>query len=299
MSDKSSVSAVMFVYNEAEFIGEQLESILRQSTLPDKVIVVDDQSTDNTKDIVEKYIHIHPQMIEYYYNPVKGKVNALELGLSKVKTDYYFVCAGDDILSKDYVEINLQLLHQKGIEFIYNSFREFYQPYVERELPQSGNESIQEFRFNELLLGNQVHGYIFASSKIINILCPLAENLPFEDWYIAFKLCKIYGSCPKNLQPTFLYRKHTGSDSANFQHSKEKFIFLIQRDKNLFQFMLKDPVFSESEKKLFRQKVLLFENMLSYNPIKMLQILGSRHLSGREKFKSVFYPFIKKMKYRN
>lgn len=292
-----TVSAVLFVYNEEAFIAEMLDSILKQSIPVEEIIIIDDQSTDNTKEIIERY---KPGAnITYCYNPEKGKVPALNLGLSQVKTDYYFVCAGDDILSKDYVKINLELLQRNNFKFLYNSFREFYQPYADKTLPEKGgHENVHQYTFGELLTGNKVHGYIFASSEVIKVLYPLTQGLPFEDWYIAFKLCKVYGSCPKNMQPTFLYRKHTGSDSANFQRNREKFIFLIRRDRNLFQFMLQDAVFSENEKRLFRQKMLLFENMLSYNPLKVLQIIGSRHFNGREKFKSVFYPFIKRMKYK-
>lgn len=49
------VSVVIPAYNEERYIGECLESLMRQTVKPDEIIVVDNNSTDNTVNIAKKY----------------------------------------------------------------------------------------------------------------------------------------------------------------------------------------------------------------------------------------------------
>ena len=57
----------MATYNGERFIVEQMESIRKQSLLPDEVLIFDDGSKDKTVEIVEKYICffiIFPQSLD-------------------------------------------------------------------------------------------------------------------------------------------------------------------------------------------------------------------------------------------
>ena len=49
------VSIITPTYNCAEFIGETIDSVQSQTYISWEMIIVDDCSTDNTKEIVEKY----------------------------------------------------------------------------------------------------------------------------------------------------------------------------------------------------------------------------------------------------
>ena len=59
-------------YNEEQFIGLTLDSLVNQTILPSKIIVVDDNSTDATSEIVQSYFGKHPYIslvkILYYHN---------------------------------------------------------------------------------------------------------------------------------------------------------------------------------------------------------------------------------------
>jgi glycosyltransferase involved in cell wall biosynthesis len=54
--NKNLVSIVMPTYNRAHLIGKAIDSILKQSHNNWELIVVDNQSTDNTRDIVESFV---------------------------------------------------------------------------------------------------------------------------------------------------------------------------------------------------------------------------------------------------
>ena len=55
MYEKGLVSIIMPSYNTAAFIGESIESVLKQTYTKWELLIVDDCSTDNTEEIVKQY----------------------------------------------------------------------------------------------------------------------------------------------------------------------------------------------------------------------------------------------------
>ncbi len=56
------ISVAMATYNGEKYIYQQLESILNQSMAVDEIIVVDDNSSDKTIEIIEKLVNIRPHI---------------------------------------------------------------------------------------------------------------------------------------------------------------------------------------------------------------------------------------------
>jgi len=53
---KSLVSIIIPVYNSTRFISRAIESVLNQAYYNTEIIIVDDGSTDKTKDIIDEFI---------------------------------------------------------------------------------------------------------------------------------------------------------------------------------------------------------------------------------------------------
>lgn len=99
-------------HNEEEFLGTTLESIVHQSLLPKKVVVVNDHSTDSTADIIAHYEATFP-FIEsihtassHLHLPGSKVVNAFLAGLATLDDSYDFVVKldADLILPPAYFE---------------------------------------------------------------------------------------------------------------------------------------------------------------------------------------------------
>ncbi len=99
-----TIGVVLTTYNGESFIEEQLDSILAQTVAPDLIVVVDDQSTDKTPDIVRAYA-LKWDKIKFYQNKKNlGWVKNFEKGISLCDTDYIALSDQDDIWFTNKIE---------------------------------------------------------------------------------------------------------------------------------------------------------------------------------------------------
>lgn len=94
--DGPKLSVIMPNYNHAHYIGEALEAILGQSFKPSEVIVVDDASTDDSVNVIEKFVKRDPtvRLFKNEYN--MGVLSSLNRGLQYASGDYIYFTAADD-----------------------------------------------------------------------------------------------------------------------------------------------------------------------------------------------------------
>ncbi|WP_179339978.1 glycosyltransferase family 2 protein [Winogradskyella ludwigii] len=99
-------------HNEEDYIGKTLESLVQQTLLPKAVIVVNDNSTDQTQRICEDYASTHPYISvlnstsSNKHLPGSKIINAFNKGLAVLDNDYDIICKfdADLIFPKDYLE---------------------------------------------------------------------------------------------------------------------------------------------------------------------------------------------------
>ncbi|HSP41119.1 MAG TPA: glycosyltransferase family A protein [Gillisia sp.] len=104
---------VIPAFNEAQFIGRTLESLTQQSLLPEKVVIVNDGSTDDTELIVTEFCRKHP-FISLVQNDTEGGlhapgskvIKAFNEGYKHLDGDYDIICKFDSdlIFPQNYLE---------------------------------------------------------------------------------------------------------------------------------------------------------------------------------------------------
>lgn len=87
------VTIVIPSYNRADYIAETIESVLAQTYPSIEVIVIDDGSTDNTKEIVERYV---PQ-VQYVYQENAERGASRNHGLRLAQGEYISFLDSDDL----------------------------------------------------------------------------------------------------------------------------------------------------------------------------------------------------------
>jgi len=80
------VSVIIPTYNCARYIPEAIESVLNQTYKDFEIIVVDDGSTDNTKEVLNRYII--ENLIKYIYQNNQGPGAARNTGIKAAKGEY-------------------------------------------------------------------------------------------------------------------------------------------------------------------------------------------------------------------
>ena len=101
------ISTVIPVYNTEEYLEKCINSIIKQ-TIGFKnieLIIVNDGSPDNSKDIIEKYQKKY-ENIKYIYKENGGQASARNLGLKEATGEYISFVDSDDWIDKDmYLEL--------------------------------------------------------------------------------------------------------------------------------------------------------------------------------------------------
>lgn len=105
-------SIIIPLYNRPQEIDELLHTLTQQTYLQFEVIVIEDGSTLDAKDIVDSYadrLDIH-----YYFKENGGQGFARNFGFERAKGDYFVVFDSDCLIPIDYLEIvkNYLLEHQ-------------------------------------------------------------------------------------------------------------------------------------------------------------------------------------------
>lgn len=103
----TGVTVVITNYNYAGYVNEAIESCRRQ-TVPVAVVVVDDGSTDNSRDVLARW-HDTPN-VQTLFGDNQGVAAARNAGIAHAETDYIVCLDADDRLHPDYCRVLSQAL---------------------------------------------------------------------------------------------------------------------------------------------------------------------------------------------
>ncbi len=101
----------MAAYNGGAYLAEQLQSIFDQSVVPNEIVICDDGSTDDTREILESFRERYPDVIRVYRNERNlGVSGNFEKAISLAAGDFIFLSDQDDVWHPEKVERLLGLL---------------------------------------------------------------------------------------------------------------------------------------------------------------------------------------------
>ncbi len=138
MAEKNTISVVMTTYNGEKYVEAQLQSILRQTRLPDELIVMDDCSTDQTPAIVERLIKARPDIACRLVRNEKNmgwRANFVS-GFHLAKGDLIFCADQDDIWMENKLELmENEMLRHPEILVLACNLEPFYEENAVRLAP--------------------------------------------------------------------------------------------------------------------------------------------------------------------
>ncbi len=118
MAENTAISVVIPVYNEAVTVGQVIRRVL-ECDFETEVIVVDDASTDGTREFL-KHLE-HPQVHCFYHSTNRGKGAALRLGFVAARNPFVIVQDADlEYDPKDYRNVLAPLVDGRA-DMVYGS----------------------------------------------------------------------------------------------------------------------------------------------------------------------------------
>ena len=99
MSNNIKITVITPTFNRANLISKTIESILSQTYKNFEYYILDDGSTDNTKEVVEPYLK--DKRVKYLYHENSGEPDTVNWGWNLAKGEYFTQINSDDLVHKD------------------------------------------------------------------------------------------------------------------------------------------------------------------------------------------------------
>lgn len=100
------ISVIIPTYNRARFLGRAIESVMAQSYRDFEVIVIDDGSTDSTREVVGAF----STDVWYYYQENSGFSASRNRGIALARGEYITFLDSDDVLLEDALQLGVEVL---------------------------------------------------------------------------------------------------------------------------------------------------------------------------------------------
>jgi len=114
----------MPVYNEENYIGEAIESLLSQTYKDFILIISDNGSTDRTPEICKHYVDKDKRIVFVRHAQNKGGFFNFKYILDRANTPFFMRCNGHDKWDPQFVEKLLSLIQKEDLILIYPQTRE-------------------------------------------------------------------------------------------------------------------------------------------------------------------------------
>lgn len=218
------VSIIMPSYNTALYIGETIESVLAQSYTNWELIIVDDDSTDNTDEVVNRFLS--DSRIIYLKNEKNcGAAVSRNRALQNANGKWIAFLDSDDLWKPNKLERQLKYMKDNGYRFSYTDYIEIDEKSVPNGKHISGPQRITERgMYNYCWMGCLTVIYDAEEVGLVQIE-DIKKNNDYAMWLKVSKKADCY-----LLNETLaMYRKRTGSIS------NQSYITMIKWHYKLFR----------------------------------------------------------------
>ena len=108
-----SISVLVPSYNHAPFVERTLRSIFAQTQAPEKLIVIDDGSKDESAQIIERTLRDCPFPNEFIKQTNRGLSATLNDGFARLNNQYFAYLGSDDVWLPTFLEKRIKTLEQR------------------------------------------------------------------------------------------------------------------------------------------------------------------------------------------
>jgi glycosyltransferase involved in cell wall biosynthesis len=255
------VSIIIPCYNDAQYIEQSVHSALNQTYPFKEIIIVDDGSNAETKEVLKK---LEPQVTKLITQENKGQSTARNVGIREARGEYVLVLDSDDFFESTFCE--------KAVKaFLQNNYIKIVTCYSNL-LFEDGSSCIYRHRggaINKFLYSNNALGSALFKKKDWDYCGGYDESMinGFEDWEFYIRLLKKEGIAEVIKEPLYNYRKRGNTTTSRANKGKYdllKYIYIKHQELyvdnfNLFVDHLLNKIEREEKEKIKNTQRLEFK----------------------------------------
>ena len=207
------ISVVMPVYNREQYLRESIESILNQTFADFEFIIVDDQSTDSSWQIIQEYANKDKRIVAVKNTGKKGCYPARNCGHRLAKGKYIAVMDSDDIALPQRLQTQFEFLEKNSnVSFCSAWLKNFEASDDIITLPTTHKE-IRDTLFFNCCFSNGVA--MFKNDPSIEYATDFNCSEDYDLWCRKIDLFQ-FANIPKVL---LLYRRHSSQTDGVLQNN--------------------------------------------------------------------------------
>lgn len=195
MKEEILISVVIPTYNRSDYLIEALNSVINQTYKNIEIIIVDDGSKDNTKEIVNNYIELNKtKNIRYYYKDNGGVATARNFGIKHSEGVFIAFLDSDDLWKKDKLLKQIKLFNDPKIGLVHSHYS-----ILKEDNQLITNIPEEEGKFNgNMYYKMRIYNIVGTSTVVIRKECIdkvgffEGEYSPAEDYDLWLKISKEY-----------------------------------------------------------------------------------------------------------
>lgn len=198
------VSVIIPCYNQGQYVKEAIESALVQTYKNLEIIVVDDASSDNSRELIENYTNQNENIKFIKNSKNQGASYSRNIAIENACGEYILPLDADDKIHPSYVEKAVKILeenHKIGIV------------YCDAELfgAQEGKWMLQEYNKDSFIFANCIFCSALFRKEVWEKAGKYNENMKsgYEDWDFWLSIVELGYEVYKIPEILFYYRKHT------------------------------------------------------------------------------------------
>ncbi len=227
------ISVCIATYNGSIFLKKQLDSILDQLENDDEVIISDDNSQDDTLNIIESF---NDERIKVYKNTTPhSPIFNFENALKHVSGDVVVLADQDDIWEKNKLEVIRKSFEKNANDIslkMYNGVCiDESDKIVEYDLFKIG---IKDGLFLNIIKNSFIGCNIAFSAKLLNFVLPFPKKIPMHDSWLGCN-AYIYGKVEFIDEKVFQYRIHNNNYSLKNNSLMQKVKWRVNLVSSLIQ----------------------------------------------------------------
>ncbi len=211
MKDFGMVSIITPSYNCADFIADTIRSILAQTYKNWELLITDDCSTDNSREIIKAFSDSDPRIKLFCLRENSGAGIARNNSIEQACGRFIAFCDSDDRWYPEKLEKQLAFMEETGTGLSYTSYD---------TTDESGKiigyvNCLPKLNFSKILRDNGIGCLtaIYDAEKIGKHYMPSIRKR--QDWCLWISIIKKIGECHGLREPLAIYRIRSGSISSN------------------------------------------------------------------------------------